>query len=113
VATVSTPGLCSARPDLEHAPAADELAAAELVPVPGAAAELAVDELLVLELPHAAINTAARAAVRRAERRCARDDTAAQSTPGELPTAWPPPRRPFLGLRPRRPAPAPSLRLQG
>lgn len=71
VATVSTPGLCSARVDLLQA-AADEVAAAAevalVLPV-AAGAEPAAEELLEFELPHAAISTAVRAGTRIVKRR--------------------------------------------
>jgi len=75
VATVNVPGVCSARVDLLQPPPADEVAAADDVPV-AAAAELVPAELLELELelelPHAAMSPAARtgsrtAGIRRAE----------------------------------------------
>ena len=72
MATVSTPGLCSARVDLLHVvAAADEVAADVALPV-AAGAEPDVDELLELELPHAAIRTAARAGSSTVESRRAR-----------------------------------------
>jgi hypothetical protein len=64
------PGLWSARVDLLHA-VADELAADVALPV-AAGAELDADELLELELPHAAIRPAARDGSRTVESRRAR-----------------------------------------
>lgn len=59
----------------EEVAAADEVAADDEVPtalVAAGAEELAPAELLELELPQAAISTAARAGKRTADRRCAR-----------------------------------------
>ena len=78
MATVSTPGLCSASLALAHADvlvaAAVELAADVALPVAAGRGARDVDELLELEfeLPHAAIRTAARAGSSTVERRRAR-----------------------------------------
>ena len=75
MATVSTPGLCSASVALLQADddvsAADDVAAAVEVPVAAGAAVVAPAELLELEfeLPQAATSTAARAGNRTADRR--------------------------------------------
>lgn len=75
MATVSTPGLWSARLDLLQAEAEDEdaVAAADDVPDEAGADELEAELLeLLLELPHAAISPAARTGNRTAEMRRAR-----------------------------------------